>query len=98
MGRGVAGHLDDFEFEAEPGQLDGVAFAQTAVLPRDPAVVRAEDLCAACAHEPLHAADMVGMVVCQDNAREFEFLPPQGSQHRFGITRVDHRAIGSTCR
>ena len=82
----------------EPGQLDGVAFAQAAGLPRNPGVLRAEHGCAARAYEPLHAADMVSMVVGQENARDFEFLPPRDGQHRFGITRIDHRAFGSTCR
>ncbi|MNJ53125.1 hypothetical protein D3C77_485030 [compost metagenome] len=91
MPQRVARHRQYLESHAQHGHL--VAFVQRQVTAGNALVGRAADPCAGQLLELFHAADMVVVVVGdQDIAQHPLGVGGQPALHRAGITRIDHRA------
>ena len=90
MARRVARHVDDFKVQAQgtqrlaaaqPGQRLGHG------LTGRPVNARAGQLA-----QGLHATDMVGVMVRDEDRIELELFALQGVEHRLGLTRIDHHS------
>ncbi|MNN26287.1 hypothetical protein D3C81_1397880 [compost metagenome] len=91
MAEGMAGHVNDLESQAE--HFDAITVVQGQVARRDALRHRAEHTGAGAFLQVRHAADMVGMVMGDDDVAQ---LPVRMGGQPFldgaGIARVDHRA------
>ncbi|MNH25624.1 hypothetical protein D3C81_1582840 [compost metagenome] len=96
MPQGVAGYRQHLESHTQ--HVHPVAFVQCQVAAGNAFVGGATDPCAGQLPEPLHTADMVIVVVGDEDVAQHPFgVGSQPALHRAGIARVDHRttAFGS---
>ena len=97
MARSMPGHFQHPEFEPEFRQADRFAFAKYPALPVDAAVMGAVNFCATHFLQAPHAANMIGMMVGDQDVCQVEATLIQHIEHRLRITGVNNGTGSSPC-
>ena len=94
----VTRNLDDLELQFQCRQAEPLSIAETSALAWNSRVVRPQYFRAAGFGQPGHAANVIGMVVRDEDAVQLQPVLIERFEYCLGVSWVDNRTFSTTCR
>ena len=91
-------HLDNLKLQSQRRQAKLISFAETSALSRDSRVVRPQYIRTAGFSQPGHAANVIGMVVRDQDAAQLQPMLIECFEDCLGVSWVDNCTFSTTCR